>query len=101
MTKAQEITVEKYRQELNNNCLRNEFYNSSEICKFNVYQSEKDDDKNITIVTVSITGISDDFQPYIGINTLMVEVDGNAFNMNDVYPSKLVNEYVDTLKKIN
>jgi hypothetical protein len=101
MTKEQKITVEKYRQELNDNCLRNQFYNSSEICKFNVYKSEKEEDVNITIVTVSITGISDDFQPYIGITTIMVEPDGNPFRMTDVYPEQLVNEYVDTLKKIN
>jgi len=101
MTKEQETTVEKYRQELNDNCSINAFYGSLEICKFNVYESQKEEDKNITIVTVSITGISDDFQPYIGVNTIMVEPDGNPFRMADIYPEQLVNEYVDTLKKIN
>lgn len=101
MTNEQEITVEKYRKQLDDNCSRNKFYNSSEICKFNVYENKKEEDKNITIVTVSITGISDDFQPFIAVTTIMVEPDGNAFRMTDVYPEQLVNEYVDTLKKIN
>lgn len=101
MTKEQEIAVENYRKQLNENCSRNEFYNSSQICSFNVYKSEKEEDENITIVTVSITGISDDFQPFIGVTTILVEPDGNAFRMTDVYPEQFVNEYVDSLKKIN
>jgi hypothetical protein len=101
MTREQEITIEKYRKELNDNCEKNAGYNSSEICKFNLYESESSEDKNITIRTVSITGISDDFQPFNEVTTILVEPDGNAFKMTDVYPTELVNDYVNKLKRIN
>ena len=101
MTKEQEITIEKYKKELNDNCEKHLGYNSKDICKFNLYESGNDEDKNITIRTISITGISDDFQPFNEVTTILVQPDGNAFKMADVYPIQFVNEYVNKLKRIN
>jgi hypothetical protein len=101
MTKEQEITVEKYKRQVGENCKMYQDYSSSDICKVNLYESTNAEDKNITIRTVTVTGTSDDFQPYIEVNTILVEPDGNAFRMTDVYPTQFVNEYVDKLKKIN
>ena len=77
-------------------------YGSNDICNFEVLVNESNpEDKNITVAVTTISGISDNFQPYIKIVNLMVEPDGTQFNMSDVFPQSKVVAYVQSLKKIS
>jgi hypothetical protein len=48
----------------------------------------------------TITDISDNYQPYIATTNIMIEPDGNAINLADVFPKSQVAAYVEQLKKI-
>ena len=101
MTIEQQQKLEIYKKEFQENCSSNFQYGSDRVCNFHVYESQNEEDKNITIVMSTIADISDDYQPFVVTNNIMIEPDGNAFNMNDVFPRSQVAKYVSTLKKID
>lgn len=100
MTTNQKKQLEVYTKEYQENCSSNAQFGSNRICNFNVFKSENPEDKNITIVMTTITDISDNYQPYIATTNIMIEPDGNAINLADVFPKSQVAAYVEQLKKI-
>lgn len=100
MTEQQKKAIERYREDFADNCKKFIAWGSQRDCKFNLFQGTKQDDSNYTMVITTITGLSDDLQPYVETVNLMVEPDGNVLNLSDVFePSQVVN-YVEQLKKI-
>jgi len=100
MTIEQKKQIEVYTKEYHENCSSNTQFGSDRICNFNLYKSNNPEDENITIVMTTITDISDNYQPYIATINIMIEPDGNAINLADVFPKSQVAAYVDQLKKI-
>ncbi|NBO50174.1 MAG: hypothetical protein EBU80_10735 [Chitinophagia bacterium] len=100
MTIEQQKQVEIYRNEFEESCSSNAVYGSGRLCSFGVFKSENEEDQNVTLIITTITGLSDNYQPYVGTNNIMIEPDGNTFNMDDVFPSSQVAGYVSKLKKI-
>ena len=60
MTPLQEKTIELYRTQYTQSCGRYVGYSAPNSCKFNLYKSEDERDKNITIVYTSVVGISEE-----------------------------------------
>jgi hypothetical protein len=100
MTIEQQKKLEVYREEYKRNCTSNVGFGSDRICNFHVYGSDNPDDQNITIVMTTITDISDNYQPFIATLNIMIEADGNAINLADVFPKSQVASYVEQLKII-
>ena len=102
-----ELTIEQidkislYQKQYKENVEEYSAYDSEKICSFNVYASVKEEDKNITIVLATITGISDYYQPFSQVNNIMVEPDGNSFNLTDIYNRNEVLLYISNLKKLD
>lgn len=102
MTPDQKKAIEELRMQFHENCKMYTDYGSNDICNFEILVNESNpEDKNITVAVTTISGISDNFQPYIKIVNLMVEPDGTQFNMSDVFPQSKVVAYVQSLKKIS
>ena len=102
MTPDQKKAIEELRMQFQENCKMYTDYGSDNICNFEVLVNESNpEDTNITVAVTTISGISDNFQPYIKIVNLMVEPDGTQFNMSDVFPQSKVVAYVQSLKKIS
>ena len=100
MTTQQQKQLDTYREEYRMNCSNNVGFGSDRICSFNVYGSKDSEDENITIVMTTITDISDNYQPFIATLNIMIEPDGNAINLADVFPKSQVAAYVEQLKII-
>ena len=100
MTNAQKETIDIYREQFLQSCHKYEVYSGENTCKFELYESNKEDDKNITIIYTLVTGLSNDYQPFYEVVNLIVEPDGNAINLMDFYPQNLVIDYIKNLKKI-
>lgn len=102
MTPNQKKAIEELRVQFKENCRMYTDYGSDEICNFEVLVNESNpEDENVTVAVTTISGISDNFQPYVKIVNLMVEPDGTQFNMSDVFPQSKVVAYVQSLKKIS
>jgi len=101
MTIEQKNQVEKYRQEFAENCKKYAAWGSDRDCKFSAYESKREEDKNITLVVTTITGLSDDYQTYVGTTNLMIEPDGNVINLFDAFEPNQVISYIQQLKKID
>lgn len=100
MTIEQQKQIEKYKQEFAENCKDYAAYGSKRYCKFSLYKSENPEDANYTMVITNISGISDDYQPYVETLNLMVEPDGNTLQLTDIYEPSEVVTYIQQLKKI-
>lgn len=100
MTIEQKNKVDFYKSEFEKMCTKYVNYNAKKTCNFNVYKSENSEDNNVTIVYSHITGVSDDYQTYFGVDNILIEPDGNAINMGDFYPQNDIIDYIEKLKKI-
>lgn len=100
ITAQQEVKVELYKKQYLQNVELYATYGAEQLCSFSVYASNNDNDKNITIVLSTISGISQDYEPITKINNIMVEPDGNSFNLTDIYDRFEVYRYIGNLKKI-
>lgn len=100
MTQKQHQKITHYRNQFIENKKRYAANGSESICKFAVFENMNPDDKNITLVIVSVGGISEDYQPYTAINNLLIEPDGNAIKLTDIYPKEEVLVYIEKLKRI-
>ena len=101
LTPLQELKVDKYLREFNDNVAKFETFGSKEDCYFGMYESPNPEDKNITLIITSVSGISDNYQTYKVTNNITIEPDGTAVKLTDVYPKEYVMQYIKTLKKIN
>lgn len=101
VTQKQKEKIEMYQKQFEENIAEYENWGSQQDCRFGIYVSEKPEDKNVTIVMVTITGISDNYQTYKAINNIMVEPSGESCKLTDIYPKEYVLDYIETLKKIN
>jgi hypothetical protein len=101
VTQKQKEKIEMYQKQFEENLAQYENWGSQQDCRFGIYISEKPDDKNVTIVMVTISGISDNYQTYKAINNIMIEPSGESFKLTDIYPKEYVLDYIETLKKIN
>lgn len=99
MTQAQENTITVLRAQFAETCNKYATY-SGDNCKFELYKSENPQDENITIIYTVVNGISDDYQPFYQTINMLVEPDGNAFNIMDFFPTNFVVDYIKKLKKI-
>ena len=102
MTKEQEKKIKEIKEIERMNCEAYSTYGSSDICSLGIYESKENiEDKNIVVKIVSITGISDNFEPFIEISNIMVEPNGHSFDMSSVFPNQYVMNYLQTLRQIN
>lgn len=101
MTTEQKNTIEKYRQEYEINCKTYASWGSARDCSFIILKSQNPDYQTYVIVITTITGLSDDYQTYVSTINMMVEPDGNAFNLTDVFDSNDALTYLETLVKVN
>lgn len=101
MTNQQKITIEEYKRQYKENCETYEMWGSSQYCKMGIYKNPNNDDPNITMVITSITGLSDDYQPYFKTDFILIEPDGNALPLKETFPDEDVVGYIQTLEKID
>lgn len=101
MTIEQQNQLEKYRKEFAENCKKYAAWGSDRDCKFSALKSDREEDKNITLVVTAITGISDDYQTYVETINLLIEPDGNVVNLFDIYEPSQVITYIQQLKNID
>lgn len=101
MTEAQKIKLAFYETQFKENLAKYSSWGSDEACSFGIYVSESPEDKNLTLIITTITGLSDDYQPYTATNNIMVEPNGDSLKLTDIYPKEYVLEYIKKLKKIN
>lgn len=100
MTNAQSTTIDILKAQFMQSCLKYNSYSAENSCKFDLYKSNNDEDKNITIIYTVVSGLSDDYQPFYQTVNMLVEPDGNAINLMDFYPQNFVIDYINKLKKI-
>lgn len=101
MTQSQKLSIDRYRNEFEEKCRIYAAWGSARDCSFRLLGSDSEEDKNITMLITTITGISDDNQTYVETLNLMVEPDGNVLNLYDVFPMSEVVGYIETLKRID
>jgi hypothetical protein len=99
MTPQQVETIKRLRQGFKDSCEKYSSWGSNE-CHFSIYTSGKEDDKNITLIITTISGISDSLQPYFETTNLLVEPNGNSLNLLDFFDSNDVLGYIENLKKL-
>jgi hypothetical protein len=100
MTREQQEKIVEIREQYVENCKEYASYGTSS-CKFNVFRSKNENDQNITVIFTVVTGLSDYGQPFYETTNILVEPNGNSFNLMDVYPSNDVLGYIQNLEKIN
>ncbi len=98
MNEKQKKVIGTYRAEFNKNLAEFQGYNPEDVCSFHVYAGSNDD--NICIVSSYIQDIID-FQLKTKYIYIMVQPDGNAINLIDLYPQGRIIEYINSLKKID
>jgi hypothetical protein len=101
MTTEQKNQIQNYRQQYEQNCKTNASWGSAKYCSFKLLKSESPDDPNITIVATTITDISDNYEPYVKTHNLMIEPDGNAINLFDIFDASQVMSYIQQLKQFD
>lgn len=101
VTQKQKEKIEVYQKQFEENIAEYENWGSQQDCRFGIYISTNAEDKNVTIIMITITGISDNYQTYKAINNIMVEPNGDSCKLTDIYPKEYVLDYIQTLKKIN
>lgn len=99
MTQEQKDKIEVYRQQYESSKLEYSAYSLGE-CYFGIYQSNNENDKNITLIITTINGLGEDYEIQTTINNILIEPNGNALRLTDVYERSLVMEYLKNLKKI-
>jgi hypothetical protein len=99
MTQEQKDKIEIYWQQYEQSKAEYSPYSTGE-CYFGVYQSNNEQDKNITIIITTIDGLGEDYEIKTTINNILIEPNGNALRLTDVYERSLVMEYLKNLKKI-
>lgn len=97
MTEQQKKAIEQYKLDYAANCSKFSKYGGGRDCSFVLLKSQNENDPNYTMVVTSVTGLSEDFQPYVETVNLMVEPDGNVINLSDIYNPSQVVGYVENL----
>ena len=100
MTQKQKEKIDTYKKQFDSNVEQFDNFGSYDVCGFGVYYSENEEDKNLTVIMTTVTGISDNYEPYISTSNIMIEPDGNSFNLTDIYNKDEVYGYIKKLKKI-
>jgi hypothetical protein len=101
MTQEQKSKIEHYREQFGKKCSDYSGWSGAKDCRFELYESDKEEDKNITIYSSYISGLSDDYQPYYDIINLLIEEDGNVVDLSTILTSNERIDYINTLTKIN
>ena len=101
VTQKQKEKIELLQSQFQKNVEQYSNWGSYEDCRFGIYVSQNPEDKNVTVIMTTITGISDNYQTYKAINNIMVEPNGDSCKLTDNYPKEYVLDYIQTLKKIN
>jgi len=101
MTQEQKSKIEHYRKQFQDKCSDYSGWGSVKDCRFELYESDKEEDKNVTIYSSFVSGLSDDYQPYYDIINLLVEEDGNVVDLSTILTSNERIDYINTLTKIN
>lgn len=97
MTDEQRAKIEELRNDF---YLKVKYYSTYSGTKFNVFSSNNENDKNITIIYTIITGLNDSYQPFYENQNILIEPNGNAINLMDFYSDNDVLTYIENLKKI-
>jgi hypothetical protein len=101
VTQKQKEKIELYEKQFEKNIAEYINWGSQQDCRFGIYVSPNPEDKNITIIMTTITGISDNYQTYKITNNIMIEPNGESCKLTDIYPSDYVFDYLEKLTKIN
>ena len=100
ISEEQKKKIEELRAGHADRCAKYAMY-GSDTCSFNVFKNKLNPaDQNVTIVYSVVSSITNDLLPLYDIVNLMVEPDGNYFNLMDFYPRQKVLEYIQSLEKI-
>jgi hypothetical protein len=102
MTINQKQKINNLLDEHNKKCATYMSYCGDGSCVFNIYENKANpNDKNITIFATYVSGLSDDFQPFFNVVSLLVEPSGDAIELSALLNSDEIDEYYNGLTKIN
>lgn len=99
-TDKQKEKIDLYKKQYEENVEEYDNFGIDDLCTFNVFASANEEDKNIVIVLSTISGVSETYEAIVQINNIMVEPDGNSFNLTDIYNREEVFGYIKNLIKI-
>lgn len=102
MTHLQQNKIAILKEEFVERCSAYSGLSNDEDCSFGVYINENNiDDKNVTIQSSFVSGISDDYQPFYEIVNLLVQENGDTISLSSVLSDNEKMEYLKGLTKIN
>ncbi len=102
MTTYQEQKINILLEEHNKKCATYMGYGGNDSCVFSIYENKKNaNDKNVTIFSTYISGLSDDYQAFYNVVNLLVEPSGDVIELSALLDSDEIEEYYQGLTKIN
>jgi hypothetical protein len=102
MTIYQEQKINILLEEHNKKCATYMGYGGNDSCKFSIYENKQNpNDKNVTIFSTYISGLSDDYQPFYKVVNLLIEPSGDVIELSALLDSDEIDEYYQGLTKIN
>ena len=100
MTTQQVEIFEKYKQEYTERYKVYSYLSYSDDCNFFAYKFHDKINNDIVIRSTTISGLSDNFEPFFDIIYILVEPNGNTILLNDVFNQDQINNLFQQLIKI-
>lgn len=102
MTELQSQKVDILYNEYAERCSSYSSFGNDEDCRFDIYRNDNNvEDKNITVYSSFISGLSDDYQPYYEIVNLLIDENGDTINLSTLLSPTEKKDYMNGLTKIN
>lgn len=102
MTIYQEQKINILLGEHNDKCAMYMGYGGNDSCIFGIYENKENvNDKNITIFSTYVSGLSDNYQPFFNVVNLLIEPSGDVIELSALLDSDEIEEYYKGLTKIN
>jgi hypothetical protein len=96
MTELQRLAIINNYEGFQENVRSYSAFGSDDYCHFNTYHDEESE--NIICGLVTISGISDNNQPFVKIENILIEPNGNQYLLEDLFPKSQVVGYLQKLK---
>jgi hypothetical protein len=100
MTTQQVEIFEKYQSEYNERYNAYSYLSYSKDCGFIAYKFIDSLNNDIVIRSTTISGLSDNFEPFFDIVYILIEPNGNTILLNDVFNQDQINNLFQQLIKI-
>lgn len=102
MTIKQSEKIDILLQEFKERCSMYSGFGNENDCSFDILiNNVNKKDKNVTIYTSFISGLSDDFQPYFEVVNILIEENGDTIELSKLLSPNEKKEYLSSLTKIN